>query len=330
MSQDFESTRSAATAGPTGRRPFRFGAELEEPFEGMNWAESAQRLEALGYSTLFTWDHFSEGGWAPIASMAAAAAVTTELKLSTGVFCIDFRHPAVLARELATIDVLSEGRLEVGLGAGYQLMDYRPTGIEMDPPGVRVSRLMEYVAILRGLFAEGPFSFEGEQFTITELDGTPKPFRPGGPPIYIGAGGKRMLTFAARNADIIGVNRLLPISDGTAPPRSMENAVTEEIDKKFAWIREAAGPRFEDLTFQSLVRVAQITDDPGGVAEELSGPLRISPEEVLESPFFLLGSVEEIAERLFERRERWGYSYYTVSRDQAVDFAPIVEHLSGR
>src|ERR1700742_305430 len=154
--------------------PFRFGVEMMKPFEGMTWAESARHLEALGYSTLFAPDHFDEG-LGPIAARPAAAAATTELTVATAVFAADFRHPAVLARELAAIDVLSEGRLEVGLGAGYQVNDYRSSGIAMDPPKVRVDRLVEYVAVLRGLFAEGPFSFAGEHFTIDRLDGTPHP-----------------------------------------------------------------------------------------------------------------------------------------------------------
>src|ERR1700760_3498218 len=175
--------------------PFRFGVEMMKPFEGMTWAESARELEALGYSTLFAPDHFDEG-LGPITAMAAAAAATTELTVATAVFAADFRHPAVLARELASLDLLSAGRLEVGLGAGYQVNDYRASGIPMDPPKVRVDRLIEYVAVLRGLFGDGAFSYEGDHYTITELDGTPAPPRPGGPPIFVGGGGKRMLRFA--------------------------------------------------------------------------------------------------------------------------------------
>src|SRR6201996_8270907 len=195
--------------------PFRFGVEMMEPFEGMTWAESARELEALGYSTLFAPDHFDEG-LGPIAAMAAAAAATTELTVATAVFAVDFRHPAVLARELASIDVLSEGRLEVGLGAGYNVDDYRTSGIAMDPPKVRVDRLIEYVAVLRGLFAEGPFSFEGEHFQIDALDGTPHPFTPGGPPFFVAAGGAGTLGSAARQADIVGVNPSLPTSERRA------------------------------------------------------------------------------------------------------------------
>src|SRR6195952_41468 len=197
------------------RHPFRFGVEMMEPFAGMTWAESARELEELGYSTLFAPDHFDEGP-GPITAMAAAAAATTELRVATAVFAADFRNPAVLARELAAIDVLSEGRLEVGLGAGYQVNDYRASGIPMDPPKVRVDRLIEYVAVLRGLFAEGPFSFDGEHFQIDSVDGTPHPFTPGGPPIFVAGGGPRIDRFAARHADIVGVNPSPPAREPRA------------------------------------------------------------------------------------------------------------------
>src|SRR6201996_3563090 len=204
---------SGTMSGPL--HPFRFGVEMMEPFAGMSWAESARELEALGYSTLFAPDHFDEG-LGPIAAMAAAAAATTELTVATAVFAADFRHPAVLARELASIDVLSEGRLQVGLGAGYQVDASRPPGIAMDPPKVRVDRLIEYVAVLRGLFADGPFSFAGEHFQIDALDGTPHPFTPGGPPFFVAAGGAGTLGSAARQADIVGVNPSLPTSERRA------------------------------------------------------------------------------------------------------------------
>src|ERR1700748_2326390 len=127
--------------------PFRFGVAMMEAFEGMTWAESARELEALGYSTLFAPDHFDEG-LGPLTAMAAAAVATTELTVATAVFAADFRHPAALARELASIDVLSECRLGVGLGAGYQVSASRASGIPMDPPKVRVDRLIEYVTVL--------------------------------------------------------------------------------------------------------------------------------------------------------------------------------------
>jgi probable F420-dependent oxidoreductase len=305
--------------------PFRFGVEMMAPFAGMTWAESARELESLGYSTLFAPDHFDEG-FGPLTAMATAAAATTELTVATAVLAADFRHPAVLARELASIDVLSEGRLEVGLGAGYQVDDYRSSGIAMDPPKVRVDRLIEYVAVLRGLFAEGEFSFDGEHFQIDALDGTPQPFTPGGPPIFVAGGGPRMLRFAARCADIVGVNPALPTSERREEAR--RDGVAARVDEKFALIREAAGDRCERLVFHGWLQAAQVTDDGRVAATAIGTALGgLDPDDVLESPFVLVGSVAEIVERLHERRDRWGYSYYTVQQRAAHDFAQVLASL---
>jgi probable F420-dependent oxidoreductase len=305
-------------------KPFRFGVEMMEPFPGMSWADSARELEALGYDALHAPDHFDEG-LGPITAMASAAAVTERLVVATAVLAADFRHPAVLARELAAIDVISEGRLEVGLGAGYNVDDYRWSGIAMDPPKVRVDRLVEYVTVLRGLFADGPFSYEGEHFRIDALDGTPHPHTPGGPPIFVAGGGPRMLRFAARHADIVGVNPSLPTSEKRA--EAARDGVAARIDEKFALVREAAGDRFEDLEFHGWLRHAEVTDDGRGAAAEIATATGLTPDDVLASPFVLVGSVAEIVERLQERRERWDYSYYTVQQPSAQEFAPVVAAL---
>lgn len=306
-------------------RRFRFGVEMLETFDGMTWAESARHIESLGYSTLFAGDHLDEG-FGPITSMATAALATRELVVSTAVFCTDFRNPAFLARELASIDLMSHGRLEVGLGAGYQVNDYKGSGIPMDPPKVRVERLMEHVAVLRGLFADEPFSFDGEHYKVSGLNGTPKPYTPGGPPIFVAGGGRRMLRFAAKHADIVGVNTLLPNSEQRAT--SNLDTVADNIDEKFAWIREAAGPRFDELVFHGWLKATAVTDDAPELSRVIGGRLGISAEDVLASPLVLIGTVEEIVEKLHRRRERWGYSYYTVQQPSALEFAPVLERLA--
>jgi len=295
------------------------------PFPGLTWGESARRLEDLGYSTLFAPDHFDEG-YGPITAMATAAAATKELTVATAVFAADFRHPAVLARELASIDRLSRGRLEVGIGAGYQVNDYRTSGIRMDPPRIRVDRLIEHVAVLRGLFAGDPFSFAGDHYRISDLAGSPEPYRAGGPPILIAGGGKRMLSFAARHADIVGVNPSLPSSAERAA--SHRDAVADRVDEKFAWIRDAAGPRLHDLVFHGWLKAAQVTNEPTAAAESLAAKLGIGVDDVLDTPFVLLGSVEQMVELLHQRRERWGYSYYTIQQAAAHDFAPVLARLA--
>ena len=306
--------------------PFRFGVELLTPFEGLSWAESAKKLEDLGYSTLFVSDHFDEG-YGPIAGMAAAAVATTTLHVASAVFAPDFRHPAVLAREMASIDLISGGRLEVGIGAGYSVADYATTGLAMDPPGVRIDRMIEYVTVLRGLFCDAPYSFAGSHYNVTELRSTPAPYRPGGPPILIAGGGRRLLTFAATHADIIGVNPSLPSSAERAA--AARDAVPTRIDEKLAWIREAAGERFPVLELHAWVRHAHVTSEPGAIIDILSEQLDAREEDVRSSPMVLVGDVTEIVERVHALRERWGYSYFTIQQPAAQEFAQVVAQLAG-
>jgi probable F420-dependent oxidoreductase len=307
-------------------RRFRFGVEMMEPLPDKTWVESARHLEALGYSTLFVPDHMHEG-YGPLVAMTAAAMATTSLVVAPMVFACDFRNPAVLARELASIDVLSEGRLEVGLGAGYNPLDYSRSGIPMDRPGVRIDRLIEHVAVLRGLFGPAPFTFSGEHYRIEDLDGTPKPYRPGGPPIIVAGGGKRLLTFAATAADIIGVNPTT--AAGRDNVATAQDALPASIDTKFGWIREAAGDRFDSIEFTAWLGTAAVTNDKSTLVDKLSTRFGASADDVLGSPIVLVGSESEIEERLHERRERWGYSYTVLQARTALDFAPIVARLGG-
>ena len=295
------------------------------PFAGMSWAESARRLESLGYSTLVVPDHFHEG-LGPIAAMATAATATTALIVSSMVLNTDLRHPALLARELASIDILSRGRLEVGLGAGYNPLDYRCSGMAMDPPSIRVDRLIEHVAVLKALWGEGPTNFAGTHYTIDDLDGTPKPFTPGGPPLLIAGGGRRMLRFAAQHADIIGVNVALPSAPNEASAR---DGLPASIDRKFEQIRADAGDRFDDLEFNAWLAVCRVTDDALALGERLSARFGAPAEEVLRIPFILAGTRHEIVDRLQERRRRWGYSYFVVQEPSIDDFAPIAASLTG-
>ena len=306
-------------------RQFRFGVEMLEPFEGMSWAASARMLEDLGYSTLFVSDHFDEG-YGPITGMAGAAVATTSLRVASAVFDPDFRHPAVLARELASIDLISNGRLEVGLGAGYMVADYAASGIAMDSPGVRVDRMIEYVTVLRGLWSQGPFTFEGTHYNISALEGVPTPYTPGGPPLFIAGGGKRMLTFAATHADIVGVNVSLPTSE--ARTAAARDAVPSRIDEKLSWIREAAGDRFPDIELHAWIRHAHVTNDSAPLVSELSRHFDGDEEDVRSSPMVLVGDVGEIVERLHARRERWGYSYFTILQPVAFEFADVLARLA--
>ncbi len=306
-------------------RRLRFAAELHAPLPGSDWLDSARELEQLGYSTIFLPDHLDEGP-GPIASMAAFAAVTTTVNVGVLVFDCDFRHPAVLARELATIDQISGGRLEVGLGAGWKKLDYDRSGIPMDRPGVRVTRLQEHAAVLKGLWSEGPFSFSGEHYEITELDGTPAPVRAGGPPILVGGGAPRLLRWAGATADIVGVNA--SIHSGEIDQAAAHDALPERIDEKVAWVREGAGDRFDDLELNAWLAAAEITDDPAMV-DGIAALFGTDAASLQQSPLALVGSRGEVGERLAERRERWGYSYHVIPGDKARDFAPLVAELTG-
>src|SRR4051794_15753822 len=306
--------------------PFRFAIDCQATFDGRTFAQTAQEAESLGYSTLFVPDHFDEG-LGPIAAMATAASVTTTLRVGALVLDCDFRHPAVLARELATIDVLSEGRLEVGLGAGWKRLDYDRSGISMDPPKVRVDRMIEHTRILKALFNEEPVTFAGEHYRITDLPGTPRPYTPGGPPIIIGGGARRVLQFAGATADIVGLNA--SIHSGAVDTAAAHDALADRIDEKAGWLREGAGDRLDEIEINAWLAVAEVTDDTAGAADVVGQLFSADPKDVLESPLALVGSLAECADRLRERRERWGYSYTVIPTDKARDFAPLVAELTG-
>lgn len=310
-------------------RKFRFGVQLHGPLPGMSWPETARRIEELGYSTLFAQDHFGDQ-LAPIAAMMAAADATSSLRVGTLVFDNDFRHPVVLAKEMATIDVLSGGRCEVGLGAGWKRSDYDESGIPMDRPGVRVDRLMESVTIVRGLWGPEPVDHDGEHYRISGLRGLPEPCRPGGPPLIIAGGSRRMLRFAGANADIVGVNP--SIHSGEIDAEAARDGLADRMDRKLGWVREGAGARFDDLEINAWVPVVAVTDDAAGVAQLLAPGFGLTPEqasEALDSPMTLIGTVAQIGERLRERRERWGFSYHVVQDAAALELAPVVAELAG-
>ena len=308
-------------------RRFRFGVQLSTAGSGTDWAAAARKAEDLGYSTLFLPDHFGPQ-LAPVPAMMAAADATTDLKVGALVFDNDYKHPVVLAKEMATIDVLSGGRVELGLGAGWMRTDYEQSGIAYDRPGVRIDRFEEGLAIVKGLFADGPFSYEGDHYRITALDGQPKPVQQPGPPILIGAGGPRMLGIAAREADIVGVNPSL--HTGQIDAETASDATAAAYDTKLARLREAAGDRFDDLELNCLMFFVAPTDDPLGFAATMAPMFGLSPEEVLEVPLALIGSVDEMCEALEARRDRWGLSYFCCQAETMDALAPVVARLAGQ
>jgi probable F420-dependent oxidoreductase len=228
---------------------------------------------------------------------------------------------------LASIDLLSGGRLEVGLGAGYNELDYSRSGIPMDPPGVRVSRLIEHTRVLRGLFAGGSFNFAGEHYRIDGLTLVPAPAAPGGPPILIGGGGRRVLEFAAREADIIGVNP--STRGGRNNPRTAQDCLPAAFDDKLTIIRQAAGERFDQLELSGWLSSVVITGDARSEAERIRHRFGAAVDDVLDAPVMLFGTIDEMVERLLARRERWSLSYFVVQSSVARDFAAVVARLAG-
>ncbi len=307
-------------------RPFRFGVMAARARSGSEWTETARKAEDLGYSTLLMPDHFGDQ-LSPIPALTAAAAVTESLRVGALVFANDFRHPAVLAKETATLDLLSDGRLEVGVGAGWMSEDYSATGIPHDRPGVRIDRMIEAIAVLRGLWGDDAFSFDGEHYTITEMKGRPKPVQAGGPPVIVGGGAKRVLSTAARLADIVGVNP--NVGEGKVGPEAIASMSADATDEKLGWVREAAGDRFADIEVSILKFVTIVTDDRDVVAGKVGGAMGMDAATLLASPHTLVGSAEQIGEELIEQRERWQGSYVTVQSDALESFAPVVAALAG-
>jgi probable F420-dependent oxidoreductase len=307
-------------------RKFRFGIQAGGPMDAQGWIALAQKAEALGYSSLSMPDHFGEQ-LAPIAALAAAAAATSTLRLNALVFDNDYRHPVVLAKEMATLDVLSGGRIDVGIGAGWLRTDYDSAGIQYDPIGVRLDRMVEAVAVLKGLFSPGPFSVEGAHYRITDLDGQPKPVQQPHPPFLLGGGGRRMLSIAAREADIVGIN--FNLKEGEIGPQLGPDATEAMTAQKVGWVREAAGPRFDEIELNVLVFTVLITEHRLDMAQVMAGGMGLTPEQVLEVPHFMIGTVDQLVEDLRRRRDAYGLSYVVVPGSAIEEFAPIVVRLAG-
>jgi len=311
-------------------RPFRFGAQMPKASSAKEWIETARELEDLGYSTLFMPDHF-DNQLAPVPALMAAAGATSTLRVGTLVLDNDYKHPVVLAKEAATIDLLSDGRLELGLGAGWMAADYEQSGIPYDRPGVRIDRFEEGLAIIKGLLGDGPVSFTGKHYTITNHEGTPTPVQKPHPPILIGGGGKRMLSIAGREADIVSVN--FDLRAGAVGPEVGPSGTAEATAEKIGWVRDAAGDRFDDIELSLTVFLAMVTDDPAGVAGAMGPGFGLTPEQALDVPHVLAGPIGQIVDTIQQRRERYGFSYVVFSSGFDPDcwrtMAPVVARLAG-
>ena len=314
-------------------RPFRFLATVDGYPRFSELTALARKAEAVGCSTFVLPDHLI-GQYAAIPPLAVVAAASERLRVGTFVLNVGLRHPAVLAQDLATLDVLSGGRLEIGLGAGWNKPEHDAIGIPFEPVGVRIKRLTEAITILKGCFAEGPFSFSGEYYVITGHDGAPKPTQRPHPPIFLGGGSKRLLTLAAREAQIIGLAPRLVQGDlPRVDARSLTAAATEE---KIRWIREAADDRFGELELNTYPSGGPtvVTSDPRAEARRRADRIRaqtgveLTVEEILDSPHVFIGSITDLTRKFAELRERFGISSFLV--DDLDALAPVVEELAGR
>jgi probable F420-dependent oxidoreductase len=310
---------------PAPPRPFRFGVTVPTVSTGQDWAERARRVEQLGYSILAVSDHFRDQ-LAPGAALTAAAMATSHLRVGSLVYCNDFRHPVVLAKEAATIDQLSGGRFEVGLGAGWLKAEYDQAGIPFDPPATRLERLEESVTIVKGLLAGRRVTFAGRHYTITELEGRPLPVQRPHPPIVIGGGGRRTLSLAAREASTVSfVPRARRDGGGLDRGDFGEAALAEKTE----WVRAAAGDRFDSLELNLLIQAVLVSDRPADAAEQFAASRGVARDLILETPYVLIGTIDQICDTVRRRRERYGISYLTVFDRDLDAFAPVVAKLAG-
>jgi probable F420-dependent oxidoreductase len=300
-------------------RPFRFSAVLRMASSGKEWADKARRLEDSGFDALLVPDHLVGPRFAPVAAMTAAACATSRLKVGTLVFANDFRHPAILAKEASTIDVLSGGRLEFGLGTGWMAYDYERAGLRLDPPGVRIARLTEAIQVMKGLWRGGPFSFDGEHYTLKGLEQEPVPVQQPGPRLMLGGGGPKMLRLAAREADIINLTMRVR-ADGSGPDTS--DSGPEAFKKKVDIVREEAGARFADIELGTSI--LQI-----GLDHDVEAWSAANPSAQIDTPQVLIGSVTEICDKLRYWRDEHGITNYVLHHEHDLGtFAPIVEALT--
>jgi probable F420-dependent oxidoreductase len=290
--------------------PFRFGVLIKNVVDADEWRTTARHIEELGYDTMVMPDHFHVH-FAPLPALLAAAEATTSLRVSPFVLANDYRHPILLAKEAATVDVLSGGRLDVALGTGWYQRDYDMLGTELAPPGDRVSRLEESVSVLKRLWTEDRVDFEGRWYTIHDATVMPRPAQRPHPPIMIGGSGPRMLRLAGREADIVSITGSWTAS---------------QLEEKVDILRSSAGDRFGSLRLNTNVDV-EVSDDAGSLYAREAADGEMTEAEAAESPSFLYGTVDELRDQLLSRRERFGLSYYNVPQSATESFAPLVKEL---
>ena len=305
---------------------FRFTVQLEGAPSAATWRDLARQAEDLGYSTLYIPDHLGDQ-WGPLVALTVAAEATTTLRVGSLVLDNDFRHPVVLAKEAATLDLVSGGRFELGLGAGWMTSDYDQSGIVMDAPSVRVARLAESIDIMKALWTDGRATFEGEHYRVHEAIGSPRPATPGGPPLVIGGGSKRVLTLAGHHAQIVSV--VPSLAAGVVGTEVAAGVVTEKYTERVRWVRQAAGDRADDVELQCWTVAVQVVPNAHEVTEMLAPVFNLTPDQLRATPAALFGTPEEIADTLRKRREEFGFSNIVVHQAEMESMAPVIAELAG-
>jgi probable F420-dependent oxidoreductase len=321
-------------------RSFRFGVQSYSADSAADWRNQARQAEALGYSAFHLADHVIGPGpaltptnhpvqiVAAVPAIAVAAEATSTIKVGCRVFCCDYRNPVVFAKEMASLDFFSEGRLELGLGAGWLQNEYDAIGIPFLAAGRRIDRMEETITLLRASFADGEVNFVGEHVHAVGFEAVPKPVQKPGPPIMIGGGSKRVLGIAGREADIVSLN--FNNSSGRIGPEGVGSGTAEGTQQKIDWIRAGAGDRFNDVELEIAAYFTIVTDKREATLGQMAPMFGISPEQLGEHPHALIGSVDSICDQLVERRETFGISYITVGRTVMEAFAPVVARLGGK
>jgi probable F420-dependent oxidoreductase len=305
--------------------PFRFAVTASHARQAEAWIAMARRAEGLGYASLLVPDHLGSQ-LSPIAAMATAAAVTDRLRIGGFVFANDFRHPLVLAREAATLDLLSNGRLELGLGAGWRTADYRQLGLPYDAPGRRIDRLVEATDLIKRLLSGETVTHVGPHYRLGAAQVLPRPIQKPHPPILMGGGGPRILRLAAREADIVGF-----IPQFNPRGRPIWTDVTEAaLERKVAIVREAAGDRFEHLELNLFIADAGMMRGGQPLPRTALAAAKAGTAGLVGSPYLLYGTLPALRDRLQRRRERTGISYYAIRQGAMEEMAPLVEALAGR
>jgi probable F420-dependent oxidoreductase len=311
-------------------RPFRFGVNAWRAASRSEWADKARKVEDLGYATLTVPDHLADF-FSPMVAVLSAGEATRHLRVGTNVLNNDFRHPIMVAREAATIDVLTDGRLQLGLGAGSIKSEYDEAGLNFDRGSIRVGRLAESATIIKALLSGEQVSFSGQHYRVTGHTIAPVPVQKPHPPILIGGNGPRLLTLAAKQADIVGFSGIT-FRHGGAAASDVSGWKAAKVGERVRLVREAAGQeRYALLELNALVQRVIVTDDRRRAAEELTRRWpQLTAGEILQSPYVLIGTVDQMVEDLLARRERWDISYYVVSELLLEDLAPVVARLAGK